>query len=78
MRKGTLIDATRGTAAPKSPKGNAGEVAEHGPEVGWTKRNGKSHFGDKAHVEVHEGSEIICDAILTLPDRGTTAGRRRR
>ena len=33
-----------------------------------TKKNGKSHFGYKAHVAVDEGSEIIRTAILTAAD----------
>jgi transposase, IS5 family len=65
VRKGTLIDATLVAAAVKPLKGNAGEVSERDPEAGWTKKNGKSHFGYKAHIAVDEGSEIIRDAILT-------------
>jgi len=68
VRKGTLIDATLVAAAVKPPKGNAGEVSERDPEAGWTKKNGKSHFGYKAHIAVDEGSEIIRDAILTSAD----------
>lgn len=65
VRSGTLIDATLVAAAVKPPKGNAGEVSERDPEAGWTKKNGKSHFGYKAHIAVDEGSEIIREAILT-------------
>src|SRR5512134_3893364 len=32
------------------------------------KKNGKSHFGYKAHIAVDEGSEIIRAAILTAAD----------
>jgi transposase, IS5 family len=68
VRKGTLIDATLVAAAVTPPKGNAGEVSERDPEAGWTKKNGKSHFGYKAHIAVDEGSEIIREAILTAAD----------
>lgn len=68
VRSGTLIDATLVAAAVKPPKGNAGEVSERDPEAGWTKKNGKSHFGYKAHIAVDEGSEIIREAILTAAD----------
>ncbi len=68
MRNGALIDATLVAAAVKPPQGNAGEVSERDPEAGWTKKNGKSHFGYKAHIAVDEGSKIIRDAILTSAD----------
>ena len=44
------------------------EVSERDPAAGWTKKNGNSHFGYKAHVAVDEGSEIIREAILTAAD----------
>lgn len=68
VRKGTLIDATLIEASVKPPRGNAGEVSERDPEAGWTRKNGKSHFGYKAHVAVDEGSEIIRTALLTSAD----------
>jgi IS5 family transposase len=68
VRSGTLIDATLIEAAVTPPKGNAGEVSERDPAAGWTKKNGKSHFGYKAHIAVDEGSEIIREAILTAAD----------
>jgi len=68
VRKGTLIDATLVAAAVTPPTGNAGEVSERDPEAGWTKKNGRSHFGYKAHIAVDEGSEIIREAILTAAD----------
>jgi IS5 family transposase len=68
VRRGTLIDATLIEAAVKPPRGNAGEVSERDPEAGWTKKNGESHFGYKAHVAVDEGSEIIRTALLTSAD----------
>jgi IS5 family transposase len=46
-----------------------GPVSERDPEAGWTKKNGKSHFGYKAHVAVDEGSEIIRTLARTLRRR---------
>jgi IS5 family transposase len=68
VRQGTLIDATLVAAAVKPPKGNAGAVSDRDPAAGWTKKNGRSHFGYKAHLAVDEGSEIIRTAILTSAD----------
>jgi len=68
IRKGTLIDATIVQAAVKPPSGKEGTVSERDPEAGWTKKNGKSRFGYKAHIGVDEGSGIIRDAILTSAD----------
>ena len=68
VRQGTLIDATLLQASVKPPSVKEGTVSERDPEAGWTKKNGKSHFGYKAHVAVDEGSEIIRTAILTSAD----------
>lgn len=68
VRKGTLIDATLLQASVRPPSAKEGRVSERDPEAGWTKKNGKSHFGYKAHIAVDEGSEIIRDAILTSAD----------
>ena len=68
IRKGTLIDATIVEAAVKPPSGKDGTVSERDPQAGWTKKNGKSRFGYKAHVAVDEGSGIIRDAILSGAD----------
>jgi len=65
IRRGTLIDATIVEAAVKPPAGDVGEVSERDPEAGWTKKNGESRFGYKAHVAVDEGSELVREAILT-------------
>ena len=56
LRRGTLIDATILEAAVRPPGGDAGEVSERDPEAGWTKKNGRSRFGYKAHAAVDEGS----------------------
>src|SRR5512144_2573210 len=50
VRQGTLIDATLLQASVKPPSVKEGTVSEHDAEAGWTKKNGKSHFGYKAHV----------------------------
>jgi transposase, IS5 family len=68
LRRGTLIDATILEAAVRPPGGNTGEVAERDPQAGWTKKNGKSRFGYKAHVAVDEGSGIVRGATLTPAD----------
>src|ERR687886_442081 len=68
LRRGTLIDATILDAAVRPPGGDAGEVSGRDPQAGWTKKNGKSRFGYKAHVAVDEGSGIVRDATLTPAD----------
>ena len=68
VRQGTLIDATLLAASVKPPSVKEGTVSERDPAAGWTKKNGKSHFGYKAHIAVDEGSEIIREAILTAAD----------
>src|SRR5512144_1123469 len=62
------LDATLLQASVKPPSVKEGTVSERDPEAGWTKKNGKSHFGYKAHLAVDEGSEIIRTAILTSAD----------
>lgn len=68
VRKGTLIDATLLEASVKPPSVDEGTVSERDPDAGWTKKNGKSHFGYKAHMAVDEGSGLIRQAILTGAD----------
>ena len=68
LRRGTLIDATILDAAARPPGGDAGEVSERDPQAGWTKKNGKSRFGYKAHVAVDEGSGIVRAATMTPAD----------
>jgi transposase len=55
VRQGTLIDATLLQASVKPPSAKEGTVSGRDPEAGWTQKNGKSHFGYKAHVAVDEG-----------------------
>jgi IS5 family transposase len=68
LRRGTLIDATILEAAVRPPGGDAGEVSPRDPQAGWTKENGKSRFGYKAHVAVDEGSGIVRAAVMTPAD----------
>ena len=68
LRRGTLIDATILEAAVRPPTGDAGEVSERDPQAGWTKKNGKSRFGYKAHAAVDEGSGIVREAVMTPAD----------
>src|SRR5690348_18449645 len=68
LRRGTLIDATILEAAVRPPSGDAGEVSERDPQAGWTKKNGKSRYGYKAHVAVDEGSGLVREAAMTPAD----------
>jgi IS5 family transposase len=68
LRRGTLIDATILEAAVRPPKGDAGEVSARDPQAGWTKKNGRSRFGYKAHAAVDEGSGIVRAATMTPAD----------
>ena len=70
LKRGTLIDASIVTSAARPPagpkcKGGVGEVSHVDPDAGFTKKNGKTFFGYKAHVGVDEGSELIRQAIMT-------------
>ncbi len=68
LRRGTLIDATILEAAVRPPCGDAGEVSGRDPQAGWTKKNGKSRFGYKAHAAVDEGSGLVRKAVMTPAD----------
>jgi IS5 family transposase len=68
LRRGTLIDATILDAAVRPPGGDAGEVSGRDPQAGWTKKNGKSRFGYKAHAAVDEGSGLVREAVMTPAD----------
>src|SRR3954465_10454448 len=68
LRRGTLIDATILEAAVRPPTGDAGEVSPRDPQAGWTKKNGRSRFGYKAHAAVDEGSGIVREAVMTPAD----------
>ena len=68
IRKGTLIDATIVEAAVRPPSAKEGMVSERDPQAGWTKKNGKSRFGYKAHIAVDQDSGLIRDALLSAAD----------
>ena len=68
LRRGTLIDATILEAAVRPPGGDVGEVSPRDPQAGWTKKNGKSRFGYKAHAAVDEGSGLVRKAMMTPAD----------
>jgi transposase, IS5 family len=68
LRRGTLIDAAILEAAARPPGGDAGEVSPRDPQAGWTKNNGRSRFGYKAHVAVDEGSGLVREAVMTPAD----------
>lgn len=68
LKRGTLIDASIVTSAARPPKGEkdeVGEVSPVDPDAGFTKKNGKTFFGYKAHAGVDEGSGLIRQAIMT-------------
>jgi IS5 family transposase len=68
VKKGTLIDATIIKAAAKAPKGDDGALSDVDPEAGWTKKNGVSTYGDKGHIGVDEGTDLIRRATFTSAD----------
>ena len=69
LKRGTLIDASIVTSAARPPKGGengeVGEVSAVDPDAGFTKKNGKTFFGYKAHAGVDEGSGLIRQALMT-------------
>ena len=69
LKRGTLIDASIVTSAARPPKsdenGGVGEVSPVDPDAGFTKKNGKTFFGYKAHAGVDEGSGLIRQAFMT-------------
>jgi transposase, IS5 family len=65
VKSGTLMDATLVEAAVKKPGSPAGARSSVDPDADWTRKNGKSLFGYKAHIGVDEGSGLIRRAELT-------------
>jgi len=65
LKHGTLIDASISRSAARPPAGDAGEVSARDPDAGFTKKNGKTSFGYKAHLATDEGSDLIREAIMT-------------
>jgi IS5 family transposase len=72
LKGSTLICASLIEADVKRPPKDEGEVAERDPDAGFTRRGQKSFFGDKAHIAVDQGTDLICirGAILTGADVG--------
>jgi transposase, IS5 family len=66
-RDRALMDATLVKATHNPPKMAAGAGAAHPrePQANWTKKNGKSHFGYKAHIGMDQGSGLVRQARLT-------------
>jgi IS5 family transposase len=68
LKQGTMIDATLVAAQARPPAaaadGTAGQSA-HDRDANWTRQQGKSHFGYKAHVAMDQGSRLIRRATLT-------------
>lgn len=67
LKKGTLLDATLVAATHARPKYSAGAGAPHPrePEASWTKKNGRAHFGYKAHIAMDQFSGLVRRAVLT-------------
>ena len=70
VKAGTLIDASLIEADVKRPPKDQGEVSEHDPDAGFTRRGQKSFFGYKAHIAVDRGTDLIRGAVLTGADVG--------
>jgi IS5 family transposase len=67
LKKGTLLDATLVRASRNPPSATAGLGVRHPqePDADWTKKNGKSLFGYKAHIAMDEGSGLVRRVIVT-------------
>jgi IS5 family transposase len=67
LKQGTMIDATlvAAQAAPPPLSAGAGAKSPHDPDADWTRQNGKSYFGYKAHVAMDQGSHLIRRVRLT-------------
>lgn len=68
LRQGTMIDATLVAAQARPPSAAADGTAgrsERDPDANWTRQQGKSHLGYKAHIAMDQGSRLIRRALLT-------------
>jgi transposase, IS5 family len=67
VKQGTLLDATLVAAQVRKPGLGAGKGAKSTKDgdADWTRKDGQSHFGYKAHLAVDQGSGLIRKAILT-------------
>lgn len=64
VKAGTILDATLVKAA-RPRKQATGAKSPREPDADWTIKNGRSHFGYKAHIGVDQGSGLIRKARLT-------------
>jgi IS5 family transposase len=67
LKHGTLMDATIVEAQAGKPSYKEGPGAKNpaDPDADWTRKDGKSSYGYKAHLAVDQGSGLIRRAILT-------------
>lgn len=65
LKRGTMLDATLIEAAPTRPRRPADEPRRD-PDAAFTKKNGGTHYGYKAHVGVDDGWGFI-RALVTTP-----------
>jgi len=68
LKQGTMIDATLVAAQARPPAATADGKAGHSDldrDANWTRQNGQSHFGYKAHIAMDQGSRLIRRARLT-------------
>ena len=68
VKRGTLVDATMIAAAVKPPAFEEGRVNPRDPDASFTKKNGKTYFGYKAHLAVDEESGVMRQAEMTSAD----------
>ena len=68
LKQGTMIDATLVAAQARPPAvtsaGTAGQ-SDHDRDANWTRQNGRSYFGYKAHIAMDQGSRLIRRSVLT-------------
>src|SRR5208283_4316508 len=63
-----LVDATIIAAAVKPPAFEEGQVSPRDPDASFTKKNGETYFGYKAHLAVDEESGVVRQAGMTSAD----------
>ena len=68
VKRGTLVDATIIAAAVKPPAFEEGQVNPRDPDASFTKKNGETYFGYKAHLAVDEESGVVRQAEMTSAD----------
>lgn len=65
LKRGTMLDATLIEAATARPRGGA-DAPRRDPDAAFTKKNGETRYGYKAHVGTDQGSGFI-RALATTP-----------